>query len=449
MRSEADRHAPCPRRPMRLASPAAIAGTPRAARAGACLGAALALACHAVAARGESLMDQLGSVSGVGYVRSVDAFDGHALLADLIGSEPRDHQEAAALFRLDGENLFANARLVAADHSLGAQASRFNEAGLRYAFDNGLSVTAGKRIDALDTSQAFFPLGFFQKRAASADIYDRYGDVEGTPLVDLKWAGETTTVQAIAGWNRSLRGDVDNRDVEGATQLLRVATNWDGGSASLLAGRHAEHGGTGGTLSLDVGKSSTVYASGWIERGTTRAVPRFLADGTPLDQADAYDLVDRRNDRQYMWRSALGLQSALPGNVSLIVEWSHDEARYDASQWRRIVNSINANHALLAAAPNLALAGLGATADAVSVDGSLRDYLFVRAGKKIGHVEYSIRGIYSPQDKGLLTIAQVVADIGKRTSLDFALTHAFAGSGSEYRAVGLSTQIDAALRVRF
>ncbi|ARF90264.1 uncharacterized protein BCN122_III0233 [Burkholderia cenocepacia] len=200
---------------------------------------AIPLALGCTLAHGESLMDQLGTLNGIGYARSVDSMDGHALLGRLIGDSPRNQQEAGLLARIDGENLFVNARVVASNHSLGTQASRFNEAGVRYAFDNGITLTAGKRIDTLDTSQAFFPLGFFQKRAATADIYDRYGDVEGTPLVEAKWAGEQTTLQFIAGENRTLRNDVDNRDVEGATQLVRGAYNWSGGSAALLAGRRA------------------------------------------------------------------------------------------------------------------------------------------------------------------------------------------------------------------
>ncbi|CAB3969570.1 hypothetical protein BCO9919_03868 [Burkholderia cenocepacia] len=394
-------------------------------------------------------MEQLSTLNGIAYARTVDSMDGHALLGNLIGDQPRNLQEAGLLARIDGENLFMNARAVASNHSLGAQATRFNEAGVRYAFDNGITLTAGKRIDPLDTSQAFFPLGFFQKRAATADIYDRYGDVEGTPLVEAKWAGEQTTLQFIAGENRTLRSDVDNRDVQGATQLVRGAYNWSGGSAALLAGRHAGHGGAGATLSFDVARSNTVYASAWLERGTTRPLPAFIANGTPLDSAAAYDAVDRRNDRQIMWRSAVGMQSALPGNFSLIVEWSHDEARYDANQWRQMVSAVRVNNALLPVAPGAALSGLGGSADFVSVDGNLRDYLFARLGKKIGRVEYSLRGVYSPQDKGLLAIAQVVADVNKRVSVDVAVTRAFSDSNSEYRMVGLGTRIDAAVRVRF
>ncbi|WP_153491399.1 hypothetical protein [Burkholderia cepacia] len=416
-------------------------------RRGIVLAVPLALGC--TLAHGESLMEQLSTLNGIAYARSVDSMDGHALLGSLIGDQPRNQQEAGLLARIDGENLFLNARAVASNHSLGAQATRFNEAGVRYAFDNGITLTAGKRIDPLDTSQAFFPLGFFQKRAATADIYDRYGDVEGTPLVEAKWAGEQATLQFIAGENRTLRNDVDNRDVQGATQLVRGAYNWSGGSAALLAGRHAGRGGAGATLSVDVARSNTVYASAWLERGTTRPLPAFIANGTPLDSPAAYDAVDRRNDRQVMWRSAVGMQSALPGNLSLIVEWSHDEARYDANQWRRMVGAARANNALLPVAPGPALAGLGGTADFVSADGNLRDYLFARLGKKIGRVEYSLRGVYSPQDKGLLAIAQVVADVNKRVSVDVALTRAFSDSNSEYRMVGLGTRIDAAVRVRF
>ncbi|MEN2470280.1 hypothetical protein [Burkholderia sp. GS2Y] len=440
--AHADAHRDCPRPSTgRACMPC------RRAWQGAALAVPLALGC--TLAHGESLMDQLSTLNGIAYARSVDSMDGHALLGNLIGDQPRDQQEAGLLARIDGENLFMNARVVASNHSLGAQSSRFNEAGVRYAFDNGITLTAGKRIDPLDTSQAFFPLGFFQKRAATADIYDRYGDVEGTPLVEAKWAGEQTTLQFIAGENRTLRNDVDNRDVQGATQLVRGAYNWSGGSAALLAGRHAGRGGAGATLSFDVARSNTVYASAWLERGTTRPLPAFIANGTPLDSPDAYDAVDRRNDRQYMWRSAVGMQSALPGNLSLIVEWSHDEARYDANQWRQLVGAVRVNNALLPVAPGAALAGLGGTADFVSVDGNLRDYLFARLGKKIGRVEYSLRGVYSPQDKGLLAIAQVVADVNKRVSVDVALTHAFSDSNAEYRMVGLGTRIDAAVRVRF
>ncbi|MFM0738659.1 hypothetical protein PQQ51_15570 [Paraburkholderia xenovorans] len=401
------------------------------------------------AAYGESLMDQLSTLNGIGYARSVDYTGGNALLSDLIGEEPRNHQEAAAILRIDGDNLFMNARLIASDHSLGAQQTRFNEIGARYGFDNGVSVLAGKRIETLDTSQAFFPLGFFQLRPSTADIYDRYGEVEGVPLAEVKWVGDRFSVQAIAGRNHTLRNDVDDRDLAGETELVRGGYNWSGGSASLLAGRHAGKPGAGGTVSLDIGHSSTVYASGWAERGSTRPIPAFIEDDVTPSSAADYAEVDRRNDRQVMWRSALGMQSALPGNVSLIVEWSHDEAKFDAHQWRQMVGAIDTNHALMPFNPGAALMGLGDTAQYVSVDGSLRDYVFARLGKKIGRTEVSLRGIYSPQDKGFLAVAQAVTDINKRVSVDLAITHAFAGSNSEYRAVGLSTEIDAALRVRF
>ena len=39
-------------------------------------------------------------------------------------------------------------------------------------------------------------------------------------------AGKSLTLQFIAGENRTLRNDVDNRDVEGATQLVRGAGLW-------------------------------------------------------------------------------------------------------------------------------------------------------------------------------------------------------------------------------
>jgi hypothetical protein len=414
-----------------------------------CAAVLLGLFCHAAASHGESLMDQLSTLNGIGYVRSVDYSGGHALLSDLIGEQPPNEQEAGAIVRLDGENLFMNARIVASNHSLGSQSSRFNELGARYSFDNGVTVTAGKRIETLDTSQAFFPLAFFQLRPSNADIYDRYGDVEGTPLVEAKWVGERFSLQAIAGENHTYRNDVDNSETQGATQLVRGGFNWSGGSAALLIGRHSGKAGAGGTVSIDVGSSSTVYASGWTERGSTRTQPGFIADGLSLDTPAAYDAVDRRNDRQYMWRSAMGVQSALPGNVSLIAEWSHDEARFDASQWRQIVGAINANRAQLRFDPANAFNGLGETAGYVSVDGSLRDYFFVRLGKKIGITEFSIRGVYSPQDKGLLAVAQAITDVTKRVSVDLAISHAFSGSGSEYRVVGLSTEIDAAVRVRF
>ena len=113
-----------------------------------------------------------------------------------------------------------------------------------------------------------------------------------------------------------------------------------------------------------------------------------------------------------------------------------------------MVSAVRENNALLPVAPGAALSGLGGSADFVSVDGNLRDYLFARLGKKIGRVEYSLRGVYSPQDS-LLAIAQVVADVNKRVSVDVAVTRAFSDSNSEYRMVGLGTRIDAAVRVRF
>ena len=317
---------------------------------------------------------------------------------------------------------------------------------MRYAFDNGITLTAGKRIDPLDTSQAFFPLGFFQKRAATADIYDRYGDVEGTPLVEAKWAGEQTTLQFIAGENRTLRSDVDNRD--GATQLRARRIQLVGRFGRVARGPACGHGGAGATLSFDVARSNTVYASAWLERGTTRPLPAFIANGTPLDSAAAYDAVDRRNDRQIMWRSAVGMQSALPGNFAdrRVV------ARRGALRREPVAPDGQRGPREQRAAARRARRGV----ERPRRLGRFRERrrqparLPVRAARQEDRPRrVLLRGVYSPQDKGSLAIAQVVADVNKRVSVDVAVTRAFSDSNSEYRMVGLGTRIDAAVRVRF
>ncbi|PMS38406.1 hypothetical protein C0Z20_00495 [Trinickia symbiotica] len=402
-------------------------------------------------ADGFDLGQQLSTLNGVAYARSITFTGGNALIGDVIGSEPANARDVAALVRIDQPNVFLNARALL-DYTGGTARTdgRLNELGARANVTQNVSVTVGKRIESLDVTQAFFPLAFFEKHPSNADIFDRYGDVEGAPIAEVKWVGERSSLQAMVGNNHTSRTDTDIRDTQGASQLLRFATNWAGGSASVLAGGHAGHFGSGGTFSMDVGANSTFYGGGWIERGSTRDSIGYAGAAIPATDPAGGNPIDRRNSGQYMWRTALGMQTTLPGGIDAIAEWQHDEARLDAAQWRNVTASITANSAAIARGQFAAFGPLVATANFLSTEGNLRDYFFVRLGKKVrAGTELSARALYSPQDKGLLTVVQVTSDIDRRFSVDLALSHAFGGGHSEYRVVGFSTEIDAALRVRF
>jgi hypothetical protein len=398
-----------------------------------------------------NLGQQLSTLNGIAYARSITFTGGNALIGDVIGSEPPDARDLAVLLRIDQPNVFLNARALA-DYDDGHVETdlRLNELGARANLTPSLSVAVGKQIASLDVTQAFFPLEFFEKHPSNADIFDRYGDVEGAPVAQLKWVGESSSVQLLVGNNQTSRTDTDIRDTQGGSQLLRFATNWNGGSGALLAGLHKGHFGSGGTFSVDVGSNATFYGGGWIERGTTRDTIGYADPATSPTDPNGGDPIDRRNYGQYMWRTAFGMQTTLPGGIDTIVEWQHDEARLDAAQWRSVVGSINANSALIAQGQFAAYGPLVQTANFLSTEGNLRDYFFVRFGKKVAAgTELSARALYSPQDKGLLGVVQVTSDVSRRVSLDLAISHAFGGSGTEYRAVGFSTEIDAAVRVRF
>ena len=41
-------------------------------------------------------MEQLSTLNGIAYARTVDSMDGHALLGNLIGDQPRNLQEACS-----------------------------------------------------------------------------------------------------------------------------------------------------------------------------------------------------------------------------------------------------------------------------------------------------------------------------------------------------------------
>ena len=262
-------------------------------------------------------MEQLSTLNGIAYARTVDSMDGHALLGNLIGDQPRNLQEAGLLARIDGENLFMNARAVASNHSLGAQATRFNEAGVRYAFDNGITLTAGKRIDRSIRRRRSF------RSASSRSGPRRPTSTTATAMSKARRSskrnGPANRPRCSSSPEKTARCAATSTTATCRARRNSCAAHTTGRAVRPRCSRPACGHGAPARRCRSTSRARTPFMRARGSSAARRPLPAFIANGTPLDSAAAYDAVDRRNDRQIMWRSAVGMQSALPGNFSLIV----------------------------------------------------------------------------------------------------------------------------------
>ena len=183
-----------------------------------------------------------------------------------------------------------------------------------FQFGEGLSLSLGKRLYALDPSYINQPLGFLQKRTDLSDPLDALGNAEGVPMAVLGWSGARASAAALHA--RESGGRVQS--------LLKLGYEFDAVGASVLLRRpHGGPAGVGVTVAGTATDAVSWYLSAYRARGvdgysSATAGVVYTPEGWPKVQIEyAYDGLGLSETRYAALRQGIdaAMSAGLPQAV--------------------------------------------------------------------------------------------------------------------------------------
>lgn len=262
-----------------------------------------------------------------------------------------------------------------------------------FALSPGVTLSAGKRLYALDPGFVNQPLGFLQKRTDLSDPLDTLGQSEGLPMAVLSWTGARANAAAIYSKDARRHADGYNRGVEQA--IVKLGYEFDQLSASVLLRRaDGESRGAGMALSGAAGDSLSWYGSAYTALGTQRPIlPSLL---TPAVDSDAGPGPWRADDGRRYTRATVGLTWAFDSLPKLQMEYAYDGRGLSDGQYAAMQALIARDGEM--PLPDAARKGMQAqVAQMLTSQGARRRYLSVTLGQTVGGWEFG-GGVYVGQD---------------------------------------------------
>ncbi|EDN70702.1 conserved hypothetical protein, secreted [Beggiatoa sp. PS] len=273
--------------------------------------------------------------------------------------------------------------------------SRFREAYLGHEWSElGLEVSLGRRIIRQGTGYIARPTSLLEGNVQRQDPDDHWGELLGSDMLFLQWFKEDSTFSfAITD------SDKNHNPRERPDVVFRYETLWGEADFALVAGVPEP---TFGLAWADVfGEALELHADILAQRGTTRTYHQITQENLEPTLYTDYPYISPWEDSgRFFLYSVLGGQYSI-GQTNIIFEWLHDSRGLSRSQFKKWTALSQYHRQVFDTQPALSMvaqANLLWDLDTLTTQGSMRDYLFLRAGKNTGILQPSVNLLCNAQD---------------------------------------------------
>ncbi|HIE02364.1 MAG TPA: hypothetical protein EYP59_19120 [Thiotrichaceae bacterium] len=291
--------------------------------------------------------------------------------------------------------------------------SRFREAYLGHEWSElGLEVSLGRRIIRQGTGYIARPTSLLEGQVRRQDPDDHWGALLGSDMLFLQWFKEDSTLSfAVTDSDKNLNPR-ERPDV-----VFRYETLWGDADFAVVAG--LPDPAFGFAWANVFGEGLELHADILAQRGTTRAYHQVTQEDSEATLYTDYPYVSPWEDSgRFFLYSVLGGQYTI-GQTNLIFEWLHDTRGLSRSEFQK-GSALSQYHRQLfdtqASLNAVAQANLLWDLDTLTTQGSMRDYLFLRAGKNTGTLQPSVNLLCNAQDGSCVFSPEMRYKTG---SLDF------------------------------
>ncbi|MEK8015863.1 MAG: hypothetical protein VSS75_003280 [Candidatus Parabeggiatoa sp.] len=303
--------------------------------------------------------------------------------------------------------------------------SRFREAYLGHEWSElGLEVSLGRRIIRQGTGYIARPTSLLEGQVRRQDPDDHWGALLGSDMLFLQWFKEESTFSFAVTDSDKNRNPRERPDV-----VFRYETLWGDADFAVVAG--LPDPAFGFAWANVFGEGLELHADILAQRGTTRAYHQVTQENSDPTLYTDYPYVSPWEDSgRFFLYSVLGGQYTI-GQTNLIFEWLHDTRGLSRSEFQKW-SALSQYHRQLfdtqASLNAVAQANLLWDLDTLTTQGSMRDYLFLRAGKNTGTLQPSVNLLCNAQDGSCVFSPEMRYKAG---SLDFKALLQIARGGAD------------------
>lgn len=273
---------------------------------------------------------------------------------------------------------------------------RFREAYLSHEYSElGLEVSLGRRIIRQGTGYVARPSSLLEGSVPRNDPEDHWGKLLGNDMLFLQWFKEDSTLSFALTDSDKNRNSRERPDV-----VFRYETLWGEADFALVVGGSEP---TFGLAWANVfGEALELHADILTQRGTARTYHQVTqATSEPTLYTDYPYVSPWEDSGRFFLYSVLGGQYSL-GQTNFIFEWLHDSRGLSRSQFKKW-SALSQYHRQVfdtqASLNTVAQANLLWDLETLTTQGSMRDYLFLRAGQNTGILQPSISLLCNAQDR--------------------------------------------------
>jgi len=273
--------------------------------------------------------------------------------------------------------------------------SRFREAYLGHEWPElGLEVSLGRRIIRQGMGYIARPTSLLEGQVRRQDPDDHWGALLGSDMLFLQWFKEESTFSfAVTDSDKNLNPR-ERPDV-----VFRYETLWGDADFAVVAG--LPDPAFGFAWANVFGEGLELHADILAQRGTTRAYHQVTQEDSEATLYTDYPYVSPWEDSgRFFLYSVLGGQYTI-GQTNLIFEWLHDTrglSRSEFQKWSALSQYHRQVFDTQVSLNAVAQANLLWDLDTLTTQGSMRDYLFLRAGKNTGTLQPSVNLLCNAQD---------------------------------------------------
>ncbi len=296
-------------------------------------------------------------------------------------------------------------------------------------------VTIGKKKVSWGTGLFFRPLDVLQNtpRREILPVIE-----EGLSLVSVERYFDLSSVffGCATEWrlNNSSSKSINERCVLRAQSLVG---DWEYQSiiySDELSGLKVGFGITG-----VVGQALELHASAMYLHGYQKYLNRLIGGDQILVSRDPMIFTDRNGGVQLL----LGGTYTWENNISLSIEYWHDDTGYSKSEWDDLISLSNAQHFLdesQVVPTELVSGNIRWSSQVYLLRNIMQDYAALRAAYSLDEFNFSGYVIYSPLDESWVSTISASMEFGELHDISFGLRYFDGVDGSGYKNIGTKGQ---------
>jgi hypothetical protein len=281
---------------------------------------------------------------------------------------------------------------------------RFREAYLSHEWaELGLEVSLGRRIIRQGTGYVARPSSLLEGNVPRNDPEDHWGELLGSDMLFLQWFKEDSTLSFAITDSDKNQNPRERPDV-----IFRYETLWGEADLALVAG--GPDPAFGLAWANVFGEALELHADILTQQGTTRTYHQITQENSePMLYTDYPYISPWEDSGRFFLYSVLGGQYNI-GQINMIFEWLHDSRGLSRSQFKRWSALSQYHRQIFDTQPALNMAAQGNLLwdlETLTTQGSMRDYLFLRAGKNTGTLQPSINLLVNAQDSSYVLSPEI------------------------------------------